>query len=89
MAKNIDIFFQTHEAYQPKGKTKLKTKDSAELNLTKPLSKRVYQNQIIKKKVGVCRHFKKNSPKNKKKVANKKLPTSANVKPLSVEAKKA
>ena len=44
MAKNIDIFFQTHEAYQPKGKTKLKTKDSAELNLTKPLSKRVYQN---------------------------------------------
>ena len=83
MAKNIYIIFQTHEAYQPKGKTKLKTKDSAELNLTKPLSKRVYQNQIIKKKVGVCRHFKKNSKKKKKKVAKKvgkkKLPTSANV----------
>ena len=44
IAKNIDIFFQTHPAYQPKSKTKLKTKDSAELNLTKPLSKRVYQN---------------------------------------------
>ena len=26
MAKNIDIFFQTHPAYQPKSKTKLKQK---------------------------------------------------------------
>ena len=70
MAKNIDIFFQTHEAYQPKGKTKLKTKDSAELNLSKPLSKRVYQNQIIKK-IRRLSALQRNSPKNEKKVGKK------------------